>query len=137
MNFHLTIVLAAIAAWLAGAAWYAIFGRTWIAALGIAPDKMAAMRQGPQAYLPFAYAFVAELVMAWMLAGLLQHLAPSFPISVRNGVISGLHLWVAFVLTVMLVNNSFAHRDWRLLMIDGGHWLVVMVLMGAILGAMI
>ena len=137
MNFYLAIVVAAVAAWLAGAAWYTVFGKTWMAALGITPERMATTPQGPRALLPFIYAFLAELVMAWMLAGLLQHLAPGFPISIRNGMISGAHLWVAFVLTVMLVNNSFARRDWRLLFIDGGHWLMVMVLMGAILGAMI
>jgi len=40
------------------------------------------------------------------------------------------------VLTTLLVNNSFARRDRRLLLIDGGHWLLVLVLMGAIIGAM-
>ena len=42
----------------------------------------------------------------------------------------------AFVLPTIVVNNSFAQRDWRLLWIDGGHWLVVLLLMGAIIGAM-
>jgi hypothetical protein len=36
----------------------------------------------------------------------------------------------------MLVNNSFAQRDGRLLLIDGGHWLVVLLVVGAIIGAM-
>jgi uncharacterized protein DUF1761 len=39
------------------------------------------------------------------------------------------------VLTTMLVNNSFAMRSYRLLAIDGGYWLVVLVLMGGIIGA--
>ena len=42
--------------------------------------------------------------------------------------------WFGFVLATMLVNNSFAKRDWRLLWIDGGHWLIVLLLMGAIVG---
>jgi hypothetical protein len=137
LKFYLAIVIAAVAAWLAGAAWYMTFGKTWMAALGTTPEKMQAARKGPAAFLPFVYAFVAELVMAWMLAGLLQHMTPAFAISVKNGAIAGAHCWVAFVLTTMLVNNSFAGRDWRLLWIDGSHWLLVMVLMGAILGGMI
>jgi hypothetical protein len=36
----------------------------------------------------------------------------------------------------MAVNNIFAGRDARLLLIDGGHWLLVLVLMGAIIGGM-
>jgi hypothetical protein len=130
---YLAIVIAAVAAWLAGAGWYMALGRTWMAALAITPEKMQAARQEPDAYLPFIYAFAAELVMAWTLAGLLGHIGP---LSLRNGIISAAFCWLGFVMTTMLVNNSFAKRDWRLMWIDGGHWLLVLVLMGAIIGAM-
>jgi hypothetical protein len=137
MKFYLAILTAAVAAWLAGAVWYMAFGKTWMAALGTTLEKMQAMKKEPGAFLPFIYAFIAELVMAWMLAGLLMHMAPGIPATVKNGAISGAFCWVGFVIPTMLVNNSFARRDWRLLWIDGGHWLIVLVLMGAILGAMI
>jgi hypothetical protein len=130
---YLAIVIAAVAAWLAGAGWYMALGRTWMAALAITPEKMQAARQEPGAYLPFIYAFAAELVMAWTLAGLLGHIGP---LSLRNGIISAAFCWLGFVMATMLVNNSFARRDWRLMWIDGGHWLLVLVLMGAIIGAM-
>ncbi len=136
MKFYLAILIAAVAAWLAGAAWYMAFGNTWMAALGTTPEKMAAVRKEPGAYLPFLYAFTAEVVMAWMLAGLLLHLSASIPLTIRTGMISAAFCWLGFVITSMLVNNSFARRDWRLMWIDGGHWLVVLLLMGAIMGAM-
>ena len=75
MNY-LAVVIAAVVAWLAGAGWYMILGKTWMSAVGITPEKMAAARNQPGAFLPFIYAFVAELVMAWVLAGLLGHLGP-------------------------------------------------------------
>jgi hypothetical protein len=128
---YLAIVVAAVAAWLAGAAWYMAFGKTWMAALGMTPEKMEAAKREPGAYLPFIYAFVAELVMAWTLAGLLGHIGP---LSLRNGIISAAFCWLGFVMAAMAVNNSFAKRDWRLLWIDGGHWLLVLLLMGAIIG---
>jgi len=131
---YLAIVVAAVAAWLAGAGWYMVFGKTWTAAIGTTPEKMQEMRGQPGAFLPFIYAFVAELAMAWALAGILGHLGPG-QVTVRNGAISALFLWLGFVIPTMLVNNSFAHRDWRLMLIDGGHWLVVLVLMGVIIGA--
>jgi hypothetical protein len=130
---YLAIVIAAVVAWLAGAGWYMAFGRTWMAALGMTPEKMQAARGEPGAYLPFIYAFVAELVMAWTLAGLLGHIGP---LTVRNGIISAAFCWLGFVMAAMLVNNSFAKRDWRLIWIDGGHWLLVLLLMGAIIGGM-
>jgi hypothetical protein len=78
-------------------------------------------------------AFVAELVMAWTLAGILFHVGP---ITVRSGIIAGALCWFGFVLTTMLVNNSFERRDRRLILIDAGHWLLVFLLMGAVLGAL-
>ncbi len=136
MKFYLAILIAAVAAWLAGAVWYMGFGKTWMAALGITPEKMDAIKKEPGAFLPFIYAFIAELVMAWMLAGLLLHLGATIPITFKTGVISAVLCWLGFVIPTMLVNNSFAKRDWRLMWIDGGHWLIVLALMGAILGSM-
>ncbi|TMJ30272.1 MAG: DUF1761 domain-containing protein [Alphaproteobacteria bacterium] len=125
---YLAIVIAAVLA-----AWYMGFGRTWTAALGTAPEKMQAARSEPGAYLPFIYTFAAELVMAWTLAGIIGHIGPP---TLRSGVISAAFCWFGFVLAAMLVNNSFAKRDRRLLWIDGGHWLIVLLLMGAIVGVM-
>ena len=131
MNY-LAIVIAAVAAWLAGAGWYLALGKIWTAALGTTPEKMAPAGQ-PAAFLPYVYAFIAELLMAWILAGLLGHIGA---LTVRGGIISAAFCWLGFVMPTMVVNNIFAGRDARLLLIDGGHWLLVLVLMGAIIGGM-
>jgi hypothetical protein len=130
---YLAILIATIVAWLTGAVWYMVIGKTWMAALGMTPEKMQATKNVAGFYLPFVLSFVAELVMAWTLAGLLFHIGP---LTVRSGIISGALCWFGFVLTTMLVNNSFAKRDRRLILIDGGHWLLVLLLMGAIIGGM-
>jgi hypothetical protein len=129
---YLAIVIAAVVAWLAGAAWYMTLGRIWTSALGKTPEQAHAESKRPGAYLPFVYAFIAELIMAWVLAGLLGHIGA---LTLRGGLISGAFCWVGFVITTLFVNNSFAKRNWRLVWIDGGHWLVVLLLMGAIIGA--
>lgn len=132
MNY-LAIVIAAAAAWLAGAGWYLALGKTWTAALGTTPEQMAQARQRPGGFLPFVYAFIAELLMAWILAGLLGHIGA---FTLRGGIISAAFCWAGFVITTMVVNNGFARRDARLLLIDGGHWLIVLLLIGAIIGGM-
>ena len=71
--------------------------------------------------------------MSWMTAGVLGHLGPG-QVTLRNGLISGAFLWFGFVITTMAVNNGFAGRDPRLLLIDGGHWLLVLLLIGGIIG---
>jgi hypothetical protein len=130
---YLAIVIAAVAAWLAGAVWYIALGRIWTKALGLTVEEMHERRNRPGAYLPFLYTFIAELVMAWVLAGVLGHIGA---LTLRGGVISGAFCWLGFVITTLVANYSFAMRGWRLVLIDGGHWLVVLLLMGAIIGAM-
>jgi len=132
---YLAIVIAAIVAWVAGAVWYTILGKAWTQAQGLSAEKMHAQRAKPGAYLPFIYCFVAELVMAWVLAGLMAHLGAG-QVTLLNGIISGAFCWLGFVITTLLVNTSFAMRDMRLIWIDGGHWLIVLLLMGAIIGLM-
>jgi hypothetical protein len=86
----------------------------------------------PRFYFPFVLAFVALLIMAWVLAGTMAHVGT---ITIRNGIISALFVWFGFVLTTMAVNNAFGGRTLKLTVIDAGHWLAVLVLMGLIIGA--
>jgi len=136
MNY-LAVVIAAIVSWLAGAAWYGVLAKPWVAAQGKTMEEFRArreaMRGSPAAYAPFLIAFVAELIMAWMLAGVLGHLGQ---VTVRNGVVSAAFLWFGFVLTTMAVNYAFGARGVKLAAIDAGHWLLVLLVQGAILGGM-
>ena len=43
---------------------------------------------------------------------------------------------LGFVATTQTVNYTFAKRSLKLLLIDGGHWLVVLLVQGAIIGFM-
>ena len=61
---YLAVVIAAVVAWLAGAGWYTTFGKSWMAALGLTPEKMQEAKSQPGAYLPFVYAFIVNLIMA-------------------------------------------------------------------------
>jgi Protein of unknown function (DUF1761) len=132
---YLAILIAAVVAWLAGAAWYMSLGKIWTSALGMTPEQIEARRKQPGAHLPFIYVFLAELVMAWVLAGLLGHLGPGQATPI-NDLISGAFCWLGFVITTMVANNAFAGRDSRLLLVDGGYWLLVLLLMGGIIGGM-
>jgi Protein of unknown function (DUF1761) len=128
---HLAIVIAAAVAWLASAAWYMSLSRHYTAALGKTPQQMAEDRKKPG---PYVYALIANVIIAWMLAGLLAHLGVG-QVTLRNGIISAAFLWFGFVLTTMTVNYSFSGRDRRLLLIDLGNWLIVLLVIGAVIGA--
>jgi hypothetical protein len=127
------VVIAAFLAWLASAVWYTSLARLWIAALGKTPQQAEADGKKPGAFLPYIYALVGNLVIAWALAGLLGHLGAG-QVTLRNGVISGAFCWVGFILPTMAVNYSFGSRDRRLLLIDAGNWLISLIIVGAVVG---
>lgn len=135
---YLAVVVAAVAAWLAGAAWYGALAKPWVAAQGTTMEEFqagrAAMRGSPAAYAPFIIAFVAELIMAWVLAGVIGHLGPG-QVTLRNALVSALLLWLGFVATTLSVNYAFGARGLKLAAIDAGHWLIVLLVQGAIIGA--
>ena len=130
---YVAILAAAVAAWLSGAAWYGVLGKQWLAALGwteadmMGPDGKRRIPVGPM-----ILSFVAALIMAFLLSGLMAHVGP---LSVRSGIISGALVWVGFVVTTIAVNNAFQRRKPMLTVIDSGHWLLALVVQGAVIGA--
>jgi hypothetical protein len=132
------IVLATVVGWLAGAAWYRVLAVHWMVARGLSLEKVKvrqAKRRRRRAFGPLVIALLAGLVMAWILAGAIGHLGPG-QVTLRNGIISGAFMWLGFVATSMAVNYAFIRRTPMLYAIDAGHWLVVLVLQGAVIGAM-
>jgi len=128
---YLAVIIAALAGFGVGAVWYMVLGGAWMRAL----DKTEADIKGGAGAaqsLPFAIALIADLVMAIMLAGLMGHLGD---VTVKGGAISGLFIWVGFVITTMGVNHAFSRAKPMLTLIDGGHWLAVLLIMGAVIGA--
>ena len=124
---YIAIGAAALAAWIAGSIWYGVLGKPWMAALGWSE----ADRPKTMPVTPMAICFAAELVMAFMLAGLIGHFGA---ITIKNGLITGALCWLGFIATAISVNNAFQKRSVMLTIIDSGHWLVVLVVMGAVLG---
>ena len=135
MNFagvdYWAVVIAAIVGYIAGAIWYWALSKPWMAAQGFTPESMKA-NPSP---VPFVLAFVGDLIMAWTLAGVIGHLGVG-EVTMRNGVISAAVVWFGFVLTTQTVNYSFGKRPVKLMAIDAGHWLIVLLLQGIVIGFM-
>ncbi|MFD0985692.1 DUF1761 domain-containing protein [Methyloligella solikamskensis] len=119
-----SVVIAAVAGFLVGWGWYALFGKIWQRGLGD-PE----MKPRPA---PFIFAAIANLLMAVIFSGVLFHTRMW---TIRGGIISAALLWAGFVLTTVTVNQSFQGRPGSVIAIDAGHWLVVMMVIGGILGA--
>lgn len=134
INF-LAVIVAAIAAWISGALWYGLLGKAWVAAQGRTMEdfqRERAAATGFSAFGPYVIAVIANLIIAFMLAGLMWHLGS---VNIRGGIISAVLSWFGFVVTTMAVNNAFGGRRVALTAIDSGHWLLAMIVSGVVLGA--
>jgi hypothetical protein len=134
MSLNFWPILAATAASFAfGGVWYSALSKPWLAALGRnEADLKATGRPMP---LLFALSIVGQLIMAWVLTGLLIHLTKAgIPANLRTGLITGAFCWLGFVATTLATNHGYQGNKWSLTLIDGAHWLGVLVIQGALLG---
>jgi len=131
INYWAVLVAGALGFGLGGL-WYRLLAEPWKTAHGFTTEQIRAHHGKGAAPTPLIIAFVADLIMAWMLAGLMGHLGA---ITVKNGLIAAFFVWLGFVITTLAVNNTFGMRSPKLILIDGGHWLAALLLMGAVIGA--
>jgi hypothetical protein len=131
---YLAVFIAAVAGFGFGAVYYMTLSGPWLNAMGWPPEQQAAIKQGGMntGKAPFVISIAANLVMAWVLAGVIGHLGT---VTVRSGMISGAFAWLGFVATTLSVNYAFGGRKPMLTVIDGAHWLGVLLIMGAVIGA--
>lgn len=125
---YFAIFVAAVAGFMVGAVWYGVLSMPWMKAARIAPGSS---NMSPVTFLT---TFIAEIVMAWVLAGVIGHLGVD-QVTIRNGIISGAFVWLGFVATTLVVNHRYGGFGWDLTLIDAGHWLLVLLVMGAVIGA--
>ena len=129
---YFAVVVAAVASFVFGALWYGLLGSRWMEALGKTKDELMGPGGKPP-IAPMIKSLVAELVMAWVLAGLLGHLGPG-RVTPMNGLISGAFVWLGFVATTLVVNHGYQRSKTALTVIDGAHWLGVLLIQGFVIG---
>jgi hypothetical protein len=130
----LSVVVAAVAAWLFGGVYYTALSKPWLAAQGKTLEQCKieqAGKSGVAKAAPFILVFVGEIIMAWAMYGILFHMNM---FTVRAGAISGAALWLGFVLTTITGNYAFHGRKPMLIVLDSAAWLGAMVIIGAIVG---
>lgn len=127
---YLAILAAAVAGFLFGGVYYGLLANPWMAAVGKTKEEI--QRTGMA--VPMTISAIAALVMAWVLAGIVGHLGPG-QITVRNGLISGAFCWLGFVATTQVTNHAYQGAKRELTLIDAGHWLGVLLIQGAVIGA--
>jgi hypothetical protein len=128
---YIAVVAAAAGGFIFGFAYYMTLGKQWMEATGKSEDSL---KEGGMAK-PMIVSIVAQLVMAFMLGGILGHLGAE-QMTVKGGLITGAFVWIGFAITIVAVNYAWQRAKPMLTIIDGGHWLGVLLIQGAILGAL-
>jgi len=125
----LSVIVAAIASYAFGAAWYMSLAKPWMAATGVevGEDGQPANNKDPK---PYIISFVASVIVA----GMMRHIFGLSGIdTVGAGLISGLGLGLFIAAPWIATNYSFADRPKALTLIDGGYATIGCTIMGIVL----
>lgn len=114
----LSIVIAAVAAFLSGWLWYSpfLFGKSYIKEMGMTEESMAG-KQKPNMVKQFGLVILGEFIMAIVAASLVHSL---FIVSFSQVFILALSIWVAFVLVTKINDVLFGCKSWKLFAITVG-----------------
>ncbi len=113
---YLAVLVAAIAGFAVGAAWYMALSKPWVEAANIAVDENG--RPLNDTPLPYIMAFIAMLLVS----GMMRHtFALSGIETVGKGLISGLGVGLFFISPWIMINNAYGDRPFKLTLIDGGY----------------
>lgn len=132
MARFIPILLAAIAAFAFGAAYYMAMSKPWMDAAGKTEADFLDENGNQKVPVgPMVTSFICELIMAIIFAIFITKVGAT----TINGLIYGFLFWLGFVITTLATNHAYGEAKYSLTAIDGGHWLGVLLIQGAILGA--
>ena len=128
---YLAVLVAAVASMALGFAWYsqALFGKAWMKAMKISKKDMAKTKKKGCAG-QMTIAFIAALVMAYVLSYFIGYAGAS---TIAAGAQVGFWVWLGFIATVQIGIVLWDKKPMKLFIINTGHYLVNLVVMGAIL----
>ena len=121
------IIVAAIAFFLLGAAWYTfLFGKPWRAELGISEADAAGAKPNP---LLFLNSLVMGLIIAATLAKLISESSIGYGLKVGLGVGAGIGA------ALMAQNYAYEQKSLKFWAMNAGYVIIGLGVMGTIIGA--
>lgn len=126
---YLSVIIAAAASWVFGAAYYMTLSKPWIEASGIAVDADGRPKGGAS-----PTPFILSAICMILVAGMMRHIFQMTGIvSFGAGLISGAGIGLFFIAPWIMINNAYGMRPFKLTMIDGGYAVAGCAIIGAVL----
>ena len=126
---YLAVIVAAIMAFIFGAAYYGLLSKPWMKAARIQPKEGVGGAMPPAPLL--INSIVCELIMAWVLAAVLKSIGAT---GIGAAVTAAFFLWLGFIATTVAVNQRYQSYGWNLTVIDAIHWLGATLIMAIVIG---
>lgn len=133
VNYGAVVVCAVINMAL-GFLWYgSLFQKPWTKMMGIDcsdEHKMKAMQK--KAMPAHIVSFITSLVMAYILTHFIRYAGVK---TAMDGAAMGFWAWLGFVLPPTLAGNMYGGKKIQLWFIDGGYYLVSLLIFGAVVAS--
>jgi hypothetical protein len=132
---YLAVIVSAVAAMVLGSLWYGpLFGKPWMAMMGITKESIA---QGKKQDMAKSYGFMAlgSLVMAYVFAHTFvfaTNYTQTF--GVAGGLTNAVWTWLGFIAPVTMGTVLWEGKPWKLWMLNSGYYLASLAVMGVIFG---
>jgi len=132
MEFILPAVLGAIAATAIGMLWYSPkgFGTSWMALIGMTPEKMKNATNGVSMPVGMLLGFASSMIKVAVLAGIISVLAPA---AITGALFIGGMVWFGFFMTNDIGTVLWEMRPWKLFFINTAYNLVMLLTASAII----
>jgi hypothetical protein len=124
---YVAIVVCAVIVWMLGATWYSplLFAKPWVAIVG---RKMGEKPVG--VYKGMIGSLIGDILLCFVLAHTVRW-------SGADGWMDGAHIglitWVGFFAAPLYPQSIYEGRPFKYFAINGGYWLVSLLIVGAVL----
>jgi hypothetical protein len=128
---YVAVIVAGVLSMAIGAFWYspAGFGKQWMKLMGFTKKDLNEAKEKGMGK-SYALAFLSTLVMSYVLAVFVGFANAA---TILNGAVVGFWLWLGFIATTMLGIVLLQNKPVKLYVLNIAHYLVVMLVTGAIL----
>jgi Protein of unknown function (DUF1761) len=124
------VLVSALAAFGIGAVWYSLlFGKKWMELMNINSNMANKPDMKRKATKGYIITFIALLLMAYILSHFVDYTEAN---SIVEGMTAGFWIWLGFLATTMIGSFLWEEKPFTLYLINVGHYLVVLLVMGAI-----
>jgi hypothetical protein len=136
---YLAILVAAVANMALGFVWFGpLFGKVWTRAMGWSDAEMAVGREKMKkdGWKTYGIQALGACVMAYVLSHVLVFATSYMQVSGwMTGLSSAFWMWLGFIAPVTIGVVLWERKPWKLWFVQGGYYLVALLVMGVIIAS--